>query len=362
MLLDPGHRMLAFTALVALVGVVYECVAVRRCCRAGLNALLVVGAIYFVAVAAFIATSEMYRTQYCCHFEDRFESVVESSLWGDVAATVVIFLFSVVLRNTSMYDAYWSVFPPVIAAYWWSQSHDFNSSELLATIKSLQFHALSSGDARRCLEMVVYLLWGIRLTLNWARSWPGMGHADFRYLKGDNLPQPFGQTEQPFLHWLFSLLAFHLYPTVQVFGAMIPSAIVFYSGEDSDAQPLQLCDAIAFCVGFGAVVLQFVADNQLNSFRNRPNKQPGDVLCSGVWAYSRHPNYLGEVLFWFSHLLFGVAAADSQLPLTYLLCPSTILAMFTFASIPMMEARMLKRRPQYLKVMARVPMLLPSPQ
>ena len=82
-------------------------------------------------------------------------------------------------------------------------------------------------------------------------------------------------------------------------------------------------------------------------------------MDAGLWGVSRHPNYLGELLFWASLTLFGLAAAPGTWwqPAGLL----AMLAMFLGASIPMMERRSLERRPDYQQVVDRVPMLLPLP-
>ena len=77
---------------------------------------------------------------------------------ADVAGTVVIFGSSVALRNSSMYDPYWSVVPPAITVY------------------------LFASGARAWLVLALVFAWGIRLTCNWARGWPGMQHEDWRYV------------------------------------------------------------------------------------------------------------------------------------------------------------------------------------
>lgn len=82
---------------------------------------------------------------------------------ADLAATVVIFVFSVGLNNSSMYDPYWSVAPLPIALYW-------------------VFPA--PGDSlslRQIAVIAVVALWGARLTYNWHRQWQGLSHEDWRY-------------------------------------------------------------------------------------------------------------------------------------------------------------------------------------
>jgi steroid 5-alpha reductase family enzyme len=80
---------------------------------------------------------------------------------ADLGATVAIFAFSLAFRNSSFYDAYWSVAPILIALYWWLSAPD------------------SGGDpTRRILVFTLVGLWGARLTCNWARGWRGLGHQD----------------------------------------------------------------------------------------------------------------------------------------------------------------------------------------
>ncbi|MEM9864519.1 MAG: DUF1295 domain-containing protein, partial [Myxococcota bacterium] len=68
------------------------------------------------------------------------------------------------------------------------------------------------------------------------------------------------------------------------------------------------------------------------------------ILNTGLWAYSRHPNYVGECLFWTGLVGFSLAVGGGLWRATGAL---TILLMMFFVSIPMIEARHKKRRPNY---------------
>ena len=72
---------------------------------------------------------------------------------------------------------------------------------------------------------------------------------------------------------------------------------------------------------------------------------PGEFLKTGVWSWSRHPNYLGEMGFWWGLWLFGVAAAPAFW--WTVVGPLGITLMFVFVSLPMIETRMKERRPAY---------------
>jgi steroid 5-alpha reductase family enzyme len=117
-------------------------------------------------------------------------------------------------------------------------------------------------------------------------------------------------------------------------------------------------DIVAALVTFSAVTLQLVADRQLHAFIAR--RQEGEQLHSGLWAWSRHPNYCGELGFWLGLYLFGVAAYPVG---WWWMAIGIVLmtVMFLFASIPMMEKRSLERRPNYQQVIDTTSMLIPWP-
>ena len=251
------------------------------------------------------------------------------SLWldtliADILATAVIFGFSRAYRNSSFYDAYWSVIPPAIVIYWWAARD------------------VPAGSLRAWLAVGVVMLWAIRLTGNWAYGWPGMHHEDWRY--------PMLREKSGRFAMVVDFLGIHLFPTLQVFLGTVPLYVVLTRpGRD-----IGWLDAVATAVGVAAVVIEFAADRQLHRFVKE--RQPGQVMNRGLWSWSRHPNYFGEITFWLSLALFAVAAAPRE---AWWLFAGTVamLAMFLGASIPMMEQRSLERRPTYQEVIDRVPML-----
>jgi steroid 5-alpha reductase family enzyme len=243
---------------------------------------------------------------------------------ADLVGTVVIFLWSRSVNNSSMYDAYWSVVPPAVAVY---------------------FVAIADPDVnvlRQALVLTVVWLWAVRLTGNWIRGWPGLHHEDWRYVDMRSGKAPY---------WPTSLLALHLFPTVQVY----LGCLALYPALVTSSSPVGVLDVVAVVVGAAGVALELVADEQLRSF-NR-TKTSGDVCDEGIWAWCRHPNYLGELLFWWGLWLFALSA-DLAWWWT-VIGPLAMTGMFLGASIPMMERRSLARRPRYGSYAARTPVLLP---
>ncbi len=245
-------------------------------------------------------------------------------LVADLIATLVIFGFSVWTDNSSMYDAYWSVIPPVV-------------------VGALALEAETGVPGlRQALVLVGVTLWAVRLTANWARGWSGLDHEDWRYAKARGASAPY---------WVQSFLGFHLFPTLIVFLCLVAAEPAVRTGTAA----VGVLDVVAFAVMLAGVALEHVADEQLRRF-NR-TKEPGEVCRVGLWAWSRHPNYLGELTFWTGLWLAGVAADPSWW--WTVAGPLAIAAMLRFASIPMMDERGLERRPGYEAYIAEVPMLLP---
>ncbi|HXX59397.1 MAG TPA: DUF1295 domain-containing protein, partial [Dehalococcoidales bacterium] len=117
-----------------------------------------------------------------------------------------------------------------------------------------------------------------------------------------------------------------------------------------------ILDVIAIVITAGAVLTETIADEQLRRFTANPANS-GAIMDKGLWAYSRHPNYFGEVMFWWGLFIFGLAA-DSRYWWT-VIGPLAITALFVFVSIPMMEKHSLARRPGYGEHRRRTPALLP---
>jgi steroid 5-alpha reductase family enzyme len=250
------------------------------------------------------------------------------TLLADLLATLVVFAFSRGYGNSSFYDAYWSVVPPLLAAYWWSEADP------------------GPDRTRAVLVLAVITVWAVRLTANWVRGFPGLHHEDWRY---PMLRESAGRWELG-----VDLLGIHVVPTLQVFLGMLPVYVALTRGD----RDLGWLDVVAVVVGLGAVALEAAADLQMARFVR--NRQDGEVMDRGLWGWSRHPNYLGELGFWLALALFGLAASPHDAWWLFV-GVAAMLAMFLGASIPMMEQRSLARRPTYAEVVARVPKLLPRP-
>ncbi|OGO17445.1 MAG: hypothetical protein A2Z15_00055 [Chloroflexi bacterium RBG_16_50_11] len=246
---------------------------------------------------------------------------------ADIAGTLVIYAFGRVFRNASFYDAYWSVAPLAIALYW-------------------MFGAAPGGavPTRQIIVITLVFIWGLRLTCNWARQWRGLKHEDWRY-------QDFRKKSGGWF-WLVDLVGIELMPTVLVFLGCLSLYPALATGSNS----FGLLDGLAVIVTGSAIAVETIADEQLRRF-TQVKPRAGATMDKGLWAYSRHPNYFGEVMFWWGLFLFALAAdADYWWTITG---PAAITLLFVFVSIPMMEKRSLERRPGYGEHRKKISALVP---
>lgn len=244
---------------------------------------------------------------------------------GTLVATVVVFVVSVIVNNSSMYDPYWSLQPLAIAGYYlWTGWAEVNARQVILT--------------------TLVFLYTLRLTSNFYRDWPGLAKEDFRYV---SFRERFGRA-----YWPVSFLGIHLFPTIMVYIGCLP----LYAAARTGASSLNWVDGPAVVVTLGAILLAYVADEQLRSFRSKPATR-ASLMRDGLWAYSRHPNYLGEVATWWGLWLFALAAGAAWWWTG--IGAVAISVMFVAISIPMMERRLQATRAMYGEYRAQTPMLLP---
>ncbi len=257
------------------------------------------------------------------------EGTVLRFIYADLSMTIVTFFFSLLKRNSSVYDAYWSVIPFYFIVQWFV------------------YYGGSGWGSYQWICAFIVSFWSWRLTLSWARGWPGWEHEDWRYV---NFRYQFGKFFQP-----INFLAIHFYPTLIVFLSLWGLFWVF----DFGAVESPLLFFIGAFLAFLGTILELLADNELARFRKRENKKKGDILRTGIWAYSRNPNYLGEILFWVG--LLGMSLAFGA-PWYAAIGSVGMLLMFLFASIPMKDKQMEKNRPEaFAKYKKEVSTLIPLP-
>ena len=247
------------------------------------------------------------------------ENLILNIFVADTIATVVIFIFSMIINNSSMYDAYWSVQPMII-------------------LGCLLFKTdLSTPNI---LIIIAVFIWGIRLTINWVYTFQNLNWQDWRYLM---LKEKTG-----FIYPLISFLGIHYFPTIVVF-LLIAPVIHIFTISGLVINPLTI---VGFVIALLATFIEGLSDYQMQKYRQN---RTTPFIKVGLWKYSRHPNYLGEITFW-----WGIALMVFSLNMNFLYFIGALVntLMFLFISIPMADKRQ-SRKEGYEDYKKSTRMLLP---
>jgi steroid 5-alpha reductase family enzyme len=267
------------------------------------------------------------------------DALVVVSLWA-LGFALCAFVFGLVTGDYSWIDRLWSTLP--VAFVW--------------------YYAYRGGFSfALCAISILVTLWGARLSFNFARKEGYSGVEDYRWsvLRG--------KINNPFLWQLFNLFFISLYQTGMFVLFTFPVySMVVYNIENPPAL-FWVCAAL----GFACICLEIAADQQQWNFhaakkaavekKDFPARYSGDVangfLSRGLFSLSRHPNYFGELGFWwsiwFTALACGIGFVNSgffgPIALTVLFIGSTI---FT-------ESISAGKYPEYRAYQARVSMVIP---
>ncbi len=240
------------------------------------------------------------------------------------------FFLALYLKNNSIIDIFWGLGFALVALVTFFTSDDFNARKVVAT--------------------VLVCIWGFRLTIHIFLRNKGKAE-DFRYANwGKNWGKNF--VIRSYLQ-IFILQGILMLP--------IASSIVLINTYGG-LQKLNLVDFIGISIWLFGFYFEVRGDFELTKFVNK--KKAGKVskdaiMKSGLWKYSRHPNYFGEATLWWGLFLialsvdFGYVALISPLLIDFLL--------IKVSGIPMLEKKYDKNK-EYQKYKKHVRALIPLPK
>ncbi|MBR6050287.1 MAG: DUF1295 domain-containing protein [Clostridia bacterium] len=254
------------------------------------------------------------------------ENIFAATAAFTATATLVVFIASCIYSDVSIYDPYWSVAPPVM---------------LIADMIKYKLWNVNS-----IILLAVVIIWATRLTANWLITYKGLGREDWRYAQYRE------KFNAPMFHFI-SFVGLHFVPTIVVYAGLVGG--IFAMQEEKFSIP----SLIGLFVMLAAVNLENISDSAIHRFlkEHEGERRTCDV---SVWKYSRHPNYLGEMSFWTGMYIFFVAIRPDIW--YYGLGFLSIIALFLFVSIPMMEKHNAERRVDYAEYKAKTSMLLLLPR
>ncbi len=242
-----------------------------------------------------------------------------------LAMMTVLWLVSVKLRNASIVDPVWGT--TFVVAGWWYFGHT------------------PGGDpTRKLLLMTLVTLWGLRLSL--FLTWRNWGHGeDFRY-------QEFRRKYGPERYWWLSF--FQVFVLQGTLSWIIGAPLL---GAQAMGGPVGWLDGLAVAIWLVGFVFEAGSDLQLARFRAR-RKSPNELLTSGFWRYTRHPNYFGDSACWWGYGLLAVSAGAHLWALGAVLMTAMIIKV---SGVAMLEKTMKTAKPGYAEYVARTSAFIPWP-
>ncbi|WP_370250211.1 DUF1295 domain-containing protein [Nocardioides sp.] len=223
---------------------------------------------------------------------------------------------------------------------------------LVALVTALVAQATDDGDpARRWLLVALTAAWGLRLAWH-VRSRAIGAHAgaeDPRY--AELLGGPPSQ-----IGMLVVLRRVFLVQTLAQWFVALPVAVGVVS--DDVAWPVVAVGVAVWALG---LFFETVGDRQLNAYKARPRDERPPVLDTGLWAWTRHPNYFGDACVWWGLWLIGGAASGWELGLATVLCPLAMTLFLRNVTGAKLLEKTMMQRPAFQEYATRVPMFVPRP-
>lgn len=249
------------------------------------------------------------------------------------AAILLLWRYSVQIKDVSFIDAFWPFGMVLLAWATWAQS--------------------GAPGARSHLLLGLTTLWGMRLAWHLWTRWRAHGE-DPRYTK-----IMASTTAKKGWSWSkTALISVFLTQAPLLFITCLPAQLGIWASDGGRTVlgPLAAFGAVVALIG---IAFESIGDAQLNRFRSDPANK-GKVLDTGLWRYTRHPNYFGDACTWWG--IWLVAAETGQPGWISIVGPIFLTFTLTkWSGKPLLEKGMKKTRPEYAAYVARTSGFFPWP-
>jgi steroid 5-alpha reductase family enzyme len=222
-----------------------------------------------------------------------------------------LWIVSIVLKNVSIIDLFWG-FGFVLTGW-------------------IYFFFTEGYEARKILLMVLVTIWGFRLSAYLA--WRNIGKGeDFRY---QEFRKKYGEK-----YWWISFFQTFLLQGILMWlisAPLLGAQIYFFNTS------LNIFDIIGILFWIIGIIFEAGGDYQLAKFKSNPDNK-GKVLDSGLWRYTRHPNYFGDASVWWGYGLISIAAGSYLPVLGSILMTALIIKV---SGVALLEKTLTNNKPQY---------------
>lgn len=185
-----------------------------------------------------------------------------------------VWLVSVLITNASIIDPFWSL-GFILLTFWYAYS-------------------TTTLNVRDVVLVSMVLIWALRLSIFLFARNAGKGE-DYRY-------QNFRKEYGPKRYWWFSFFQVFLLQGVLMTIVAFPLLGSFYYRTSATIGFFEYLGIVIFTIGF---LFETIGDYQLSIFKRNPENK-GKVLKTGVWKYTRHPNYFGESFIWWGFGIYSI--------------------------------------------------------
>jgi steroid 5-alpha reductase family enzyme len=245
-----------------------------------------------------------------------------TALGAILLVAVISWVASVLKKDVSFVDSLWSLF-----------------FLLAAIVFAVDSQPLST---RAWLVLVLVIVWALRLSIHiTVRNWGEPEDYRYQTIRANN--EPFAFKSLYIVFGLQGVLAW-------IVAAPLLPAIA--TGAD-----LGLLDSIAVALWVIGFVFEAGGDYQLERFKADPDNK-GRVLNTGLWKYTRHPNYFGEFCMWWAFWLFAVSAGAWWTVFSPVLMSLLLLRV---SGVAMLEKTIGERRPGYEEYVRSTNAFFPGP-
>lgn len=241
-----------------------------------------------------------------------------------------LWAYCVRIRDVSVIDAFWPLGMVILAG----------TTALLT----------DGSPIRSGILLALTALWGLRLSFHLFVRWRGHG-VDPRYaaILGRLMDKK---------GWSFAKASFWQVFAMQcvlLILVCLPAQLGQISAEPAS---IGVLGWIGVAIALTGIAFETVGDAQLTAFRANP-ANAGKVLDTGLWRYTRHPNYFGDVCTWWG---IWLVAAETTAGLYSIIGPLILTFLLTRVSgVPMLEHRLKKNRPDYDAYLRRTSSFIPWP-
>jgi steroid 5-alpha reductase family enzyme len=236
----------------------------------------------------------------------------------------LLWVTSVILKNVSIVDLFWGFGFVITNIFYFISTEGFLS--------------------RKIILLILVSVWGLRLSGYLA--WRNIGKGeDYRY---QQFRSKYGEKR----YWWISFFQTFLLQGILMWLISVPLLGAQYYGQDRNLGILDYSGIILWIIGF---IFEAGGDYQLAAFKaDLSNK--GKVLTSGLWRYTRHPNYFGDSSVWWGYGLISISAGSFLSVLGSLLMTALIIKV---SGVTLLEKNLKEKKPEYREYIEKTSTFIP---